>query len=153
MTLWSFTQLATIITFITTLFILYRVYIEQKDATIKNKDAVIELLKEKNLWLEKQLAIAKEFSPDALLQQLDLRIKVYAEETERLSKDKNTSDERLKKREEQLQSMRIAANQTIATLDEVSQSLDAISKKNKRRLLNKQSAVDNSPLTPPVDMP
>ena len=51
-TLWSYTQIATIIGFITTLFILYRVYVEQKDAAIKSKDAVIELLKEKNEWLQ-----------------------------------------------------------------------------------------------------
>jgi hypothetical protein len=53
------TQLASIISFITALFVLYRVLVSQKDSTI-------QLLKDKNRFLSDQLKIEKEKGPDQL---------------------------------------------------------------------------------------
>jgi hypothetical protein len=69
--LWG--QVVTIVTFITALFIQYRLLVEKKDATIQ--------------FLEKQLQAAKEESPDVALKKLDERIKIYTAEIDRLSKD------------------------------------------------------------------
>lgn len=47
-----YTQLASIIVYISALFVVYRVLVHQKDATI-------ELLREKNSWLHEQLETSK----------------------------------------------------------------------------------------------
>ena len=59
------TQIASIIAFIVVLFVLYRVLVSQKDATI-------ELLKEENTYLKEQLETAKENTPDKLAKKLSV---------------------------------------------------------------------------------
>lgn len=39
--IFTYVQIGTVLTFIGTLFVLYRVYVQQKDATIGQKDATI----------------------------------------------------------------------------------------------------------------
>jgi len=115
-----YTQVGSTLVFITALFVLYRLLVEQKEATI-------QLLKEKNEWLQDQLTIAKDSSPDALLNQLHQRIKVYADELEHLSKDKNTSDALLKEKEKELQDFEEGARKATVRLGRFNQALwDAI---------------------------
>ena len=59
------TQIASIIAFIVVLFVLYRVLVSKKDATI-------ELLKEENTYLKEQLETAKENTPDKLAKKLSV---------------------------------------------------------------------------------
>jgi len=89
------TQIATILCFIVTLFVLYRVLVGTKDATI-------ELLKEKISNLEEQLLDAKAARPDALLEKYSKRVKLLTEEIERLSKDRDQNEAVIQKREKQL---------------------------------------------------
>jgi methyl-accepting chemotaxis protein len=112
------TQIASTIVFVIALFVLYRLLVEQKEATI-------QLLKEKIDWLQNQLNIAKESSPDTLLKQLDQRIKVYADELGRLSKDKNISDTLLKEKEQELEEMRSDIRKVSERLQRSTQALKA----------------------------
>lgn len=88
------TQIASVFAFIVALFFLYRVLVSQKDATI-------ELLKEENTYLQAQIEVAKENTPDKLAQRLSDRIHILSAELERLSKDhyKHSDDIRQKERE------------------------------------------------------
>ena len=63
------TQVASIIGFVAALFVLYRVLVEQKDATI-------QLQKENISYLKDQLTEAKLQSPDVLAQSLASRVKI-----------------------------------------------------------------------------
>jgi flagellar motility protein MotE (MotC chaperone) len=89
------TQIASIISFIIVLFVLYRVLVSQKDATI-------QLLKEKNEYLKEQLTNAQEGTPDKIAKKLSDRIHIITEELERLSKDKETNEELIKRKEQDL---------------------------------------------------
>ncbi len=80
-----YTQLGSIMTFIITLFILYRVLISQKDATI-------QLFQEKCSYLEYQLADAAKCHPDALAKSLSERVTNLNEEIQRLSEDKISNE-------------------------------------------------------------
>lgn len=60
------TQVASFITFVVALFILYRILVEQKEATI-------QLQKENIAYLKDQLTDAKSQSPDSLAQSLSTR--------------------------------------------------------------------------------
>ena len=60
------TQVASFITFVVALFILYRLLVEQKEATI-------QLQKENIAYLKDQLTDAKSQSPDSLAQSLSTR--------------------------------------------------------------------------------
>jgi len=93
-----FTKVASIIAFITALFVLYRILVNQKDATI-------ELLKEKNSFLNEQLAIAKKEAPDQLAKVLSERIKILHEEISRLSEDQEMNKLLIDKKENDLQNL------------------------------------------------
>lgn len=80
-----FTQVASIIGYISALFIIYRVLVKQKDSTI-------ELLKEKNSFLELRLAEAKSQTPDQLVENISKRVKLLNEELERLNQDKEENE-------------------------------------------------------------
>lgn len=121
--IFTYVQIGTVLTFIGTLFVLYRVYVQQKDATISQKDATIQHLKEKIDGLQRELDTAKEASPDNLLKNLDQRIKVYAEELERLSKDKTTSEALLKEKEEELLELREGVRQATERLERFNRAL------------------------------
>lgn len=75
------TQIISIIGFIVTIFVLYRVLVSQKDSTI-------ELLKEKNIFLTDKLTEANELKPDVLAQSLTNRVRLLETEIARLSQDK-----------------------------------------------------------------
>jgi predicted nucleic acid-binding Zn-ribbon protein len=77
--LWG--QIITIVVFVIALFVLYRLLVDQKEATI-------QLLKEKIDWLQKQLDSVKQESPDIVLKKLNDRVQIAQTEIERLSKDK-----------------------------------------------------------------
>jgi len=67
------TQVASIIAFVVALFVLYRLLVEQKDATIY-------LQKENIAYLKDQLTDAKLQSPDVLAQSLSSRVELYKDE-------------------------------------------------------------------------
>lgn len=89
------TQIASILGFVGVLFGLYRSLSEQKDATI-------QLLRETIATMKDQLAEARRTTPDVLAQTLSSRAKLLEAELERLSKDQNTSQEQIRKTEEEL---------------------------------------------------
>lgn len=90
-----FTQLASIIGFIVALFVLYRVLVNQKDA-------VIQLLKERNEYISLQLHEAKQQEPDVLIESLSNRAKLLENELKILSEDKKTNEEQITIKQKQL---------------------------------------------------
>ncbi len=90
-----FTQIASIVAFIAALFVLYRLLVSQKDATIG-------LLKEKNEFLSVRLAEAKECSPDVLVENLSKRVKITSEEIERLNNDRDANQQLIEEKESEL---------------------------------------------------
>jgi predicted RNA-binding Zn-ribbon protein involved in translation (DUF1610 family) len=96
------TQLASIIGFIVALFVLYRILVEQKDATI-------QLQKENIAFLKDQLVEAKSQSPDVLAQSLAGRAKMLEEELKRLEQDKSSTVEQVKAKEAELAQARSEA--------------------------------------------
>lgn len=93
------TQIITIVGFIGSLFVLYRVLVSTKDATI-------ELLREKTKSLEDQLKDAKESSPDVLAERYSKRVKLLTEELERLSADQDKNEVAIHEKEIQLENAR-----------------------------------------------
>ena len=89
------TQIASIIGFVVVLFILYRLLIEQKDATIN-------LQKENIAYLKDQLTEAKLQSPDVLAQKLASRVKLFEDEVKRLDEDKTSTKEQVNAKEAEL---------------------------------------------------
>jgi hypothetical protein len=87
-----YTQLGSIVAFIVALFVLYRVLVSQKDATI-------QLLKEKAGFLEQKLSHAEKQKPDALAKSLSERVDSLNQEIERLSRDKDTNQSTIAKKE------------------------------------------------------
>lgn len=71
-----YTQIGSILLFIISLFVLYRLLVEQKDATIQ--------------FLEKQLQAFKDDPSDIMLTKLSERVRIASDEVERLAKDKET---------------------------------------------------------------
>lgn len=62
----------------------------------------IELLKDKNRWLEQQLEATKEFRLDVVAQRLADRLRVLSEELERLNADHEASQESSRQKESEL---------------------------------------------------
>jgi gas vesicle protein len=92
-------QLASVIGFIAALFILYRVLVSQKDASI-------QLLKEKCDYLTRQLNDTSKSSPDALAKSLSNRVKLLDDEIGRLSIDKENNQEQIKQKEKELDTVK-----------------------------------------------
>jgi F0F1-type ATP synthase membrane subunit b/b' len=78
-----FTQIASLVAFVGALFFLYRVLVEQKEATIQTQ-------KENITYLKDQLTDARSRSPDVLAQNLAGRIKLFEQELEQMART-NTS--------------------------------------------------------------
>lgn len=97
-------QVASIIAFVVALFVLYRVLVEQKDATI-------QLQKENIAYLKDQLTEAKSKSPDVLAQSLASRVKLFEEELKRLEQDKSSTQEQVKAKEVELNQAREEAEE------------------------------------------
>ena len=98
------TQIASIVGFVVALFILYRLLVQQKDATI-------QLQKENIAYLKDQLAEAKSQSPDVLAQKLATRVKLFEEEVKRLEQDKSSTQEQVKAKEAELNRAREEAEE------------------------------------------
>jgi len=99
-----YTQIASILAFIAALFVLYRVLVSQKDATI-------ELLKETNNNLSHKLSDAVANSPDALANSLNNRVNVLEEELERLSIDKVNNQDEIELKEKEIISVKEKAEE------------------------------------------
>lgn len=99
-----YTQVVSILAFISALFVLYRVLVSQKDATI-------ELLKEKAIFLESQLSHAEKQSPDALAKSLSERVDILIQEIERLSGDKEKNQSLISQKEKELESIKEEADE------------------------------------------
>lgn len=89
------TQIASIVVFVFSVFALYRLLVDQKDATI-------QLLKETNSALKDQLVEARNSTPDVLAQSLSQRVKLLEGELERLAEDKNVNHDLVQKKEVEL---------------------------------------------------
>jgi DNA repair exonuclease SbcCD ATPase subunit len=87
-----YTQIASLLAFITSLFVLYKLLISQKDATI-------ETLRER-LTLEKDRSTIE--SADKLAEALNKRVNMLGDELERLKADKETNSEVIKLKENEL---------------------------------------------------
>lgn len=90
-----YTQIVSIIGFIITLFVLYRVLVQQKDA-------VIQLLKERLVNKDEQIAALKTQTPDALASALNDRIKVTQDEIIRLKIDGDMHRKEIDLKEDEL---------------------------------------------------
>lgn len=89
------TQIGSIVGFLLLLFVLYRLLVEKKEATIQLQRENIALLKDK-------LADAKLQSPDVLAQSLAGRVKLFEEELKRLEQDKFSTVEQVAAKEVEL---------------------------------------------------
>lgn len=96
------TQVASIIGFVGALFAIYRLLVDQKDATI-------QLQKENISYLKDQLTDSKAQSPDALAQSLANRIGLFEDELKRLNADKTSTQEDIKAKESELGEARLQA--------------------------------------------
>ena len=90
-----YTQLGSILAFVIVLFVLYRVLVNQKDATI-------QLLKEKNKYLSQKLSDLSQLTPDALAKSLADRVVLLDDEIYRLSTDKEKNQDEIKSKEDEL---------------------------------------------------
>src|SRR5262249_48160716 len=106
-----YTQLSSVIVFVTSLFVLYRLLVHQKDATI-------ELLKEKNEWLQDQLDTLKAHHPDILLESLERRLRVTNEELERLNVDRDRNIASIGEKEKELEELLSQIEDLKARIDE-----------------------------------
>jgi predicted restriction endonuclease len=83
-----YTQVASIITFVVSLFILYRVLVHQKDATI-------QLLKEQVNFLKNQVSSLKCEQPDILVKTYTERVEALEKELERLLAERTTHKKKI----------------------------------------------------------
>lgn len=88
-----YTQIGSVIAFIVALFVLYRILVQSKDATI-------ETLKSQITFLETKIKDLSETSPDILLQRYEKRTTLLTDELEKAEQEKAP----LKEQIEQLQS-------------------------------------------------
>ncbi len=105
------TQIGSILGFIVSLFVLYRLLVNQKDATI-------ELLKEKIALLEKQVESLKESSPDVLLDSMGKRINHLTNEITRLSEDREANKEVLLSIQNKVKAMKDEFNSEMDMIEE-----------------------------------
>ncbi len=98
------TQIASFVAFVFSIFGLYRLLVDQKDATI-------QLLKETVSTLKDQLTEARNATPDVLAQLLSGRVKMLEGELERLAQDKNANQEFVHRKEEELRFARQKAEE------------------------------------------
>lgn len=120
-----YTQIASIVAFVAVLFGLYRTLVSQKDATI-------QLLKEKNDYLLEKLTEARIVSQDILAENLSKRVNLLVEEIERLNQDANSNERLIEEKEVKLLSVRRAikgveeAGQIQVALDYLSATLELL---------------------------
>lgn len=97
-------QVTSFITFVIALFVLYRVLVDKKDATI-------QLQKENIAYLKDQLTDVKSKSPDSLAQSLSDRIKLFEEELYRLKQDNTSTQGQIEAKETELKQAREEAEE------------------------------------------
>lgn len=97
-------QIVSIVGFVGALFVLYRLLVDQKDATI-------QLQKENISYLKDQLTDSKAQSPDMLAQSLANRIGLFEDELKRLNEDKTSTQEDIKSKEAELGRARLQAEE------------------------------------------
>jgi hypothetical protein len=138
-----YTQLASIIAYVGSLFYLYQVLVRGKEATI-------QLLQEKNDWLQKELDIAKESLPDVVIQRLNERIKIITDEMERLSKDKVANEELIRQKDREKNELQADIDRTVRRLSRFN---DALKKANEvfERPLEKTVPTTPKENTAPVE--
>jgi len=113
-------QVITALGYIISLFVLYRLLVSQKDATI-------ELLKEKIGFLEEQLDTAKAESPSVLAERLAKHVKLLEDELGRLAKDQDQNEELIREKEQELAQTRIELEEFRAKLEQASEILSDLS--------------------------
>ena len=89
------TQIVTALGYIATLFVLYRLLVSQKDATIESLEQQINFLRDR-------LDVAKAESPSILAESLSKRAERLKEELARLSQDQSENEELIREREAEL---------------------------------------------------
>ena len=114
------TQIATIIAFVSSVFWLYRLLVEQKDSTI-------QLLKERASTLKEQLQVAKSATPDVLAQALSSRVKLLEMELGRLTRDHGANNEQIKEKEKELRAAKKSADALLTQLNEAKALLEEFS--------------------------
>lgn len=110
-------QMASLLTYIITLFALYKLLVSSKDATIETLKERIEQLKEK-------LESEKDTSPDVLAEKLSARIKIYEEEIRKLSKDQQANQEAIKAKQTELADTRKELEILETQMEEAQEILD-----------------------------
>ena len=91
-----YTQLASIISFIIALFTVYSVLVQAKEASI-------QVLKERLINKDEQIAALKAQTPDTLVSILNDRIKVTQDEISRLEADRDVHRSEIEMKKEELQ--------------------------------------------------
>lgn len=99
-----FTQLASIVSFIVAVFIIYRLLVKQKEATIRLQEKQISFLKVR-------LANAESDVPDEVALALANRVKVYEEELQQIIADKSATEDEVNEKEEKLRQARSEAEE------------------------------------------
>ena len=95
----SWVQVGAVLAFVGGLFVLYRLLVEQKDATIQSQ-------KENIAFLKDQLAEAKDQAPDVLAQNLARRVGLLEDELKRLESDKTSTQAQILAKESELNEAR-----------------------------------------------
>lgn len=88
-------QFASVFTFIVVLFVLYRILVSKKDATI-------QLLKEKNEYLAEKIEEFRGQSPDVLVEILTKRITALIDELRRLEAEKDIKQKEVKEKQKEI---------------------------------------------------
>lgn len=96
------TQIASIVAFVFAVFALYRLLVDQKDATIQS-------LKENVSYLKDQIADVKQQSPDVLAERLSKRMKLLEDELTKLGDDTSSTEAEVKAKEAELAHARAEA--------------------------------------------
>ncbi|MHB2062363.1 hypothetical protein [Pseudomonas monsensis] len=117
-----YTQIAAVLTYVGTLFGLYRMLIQQKESVIQQKDSVIQLLKENVAERDFQIAALKSQTPDALASALAERIKMSLDEISRLKIDGHSHLQEIAQKEEELRSIQ----HRLSVLGELIQDSDLV---------------------------
>lgn len=105
-----YTQIGSIIAFIIALFFLYSLLVKQKDATIELLKNRINFLEDKNKELENS-------SPDLLTERLNIRLDGYKKEMKLLSKEDESKKEIIKEKENEI-------SEVISKLDNYQEQLE-----------------------------
>jgi hypothetical protein len=108
-----YTQLASIFAFVGTVFVLYRLLVQQKDATIEAQRERISFLQDR---------VASE-APDVLYERQGKRIKLLQEELQRLAVDANANADLIKRKTEEL----VAAEAQFAPLQKFALNASGLS--------------------------